>query len=329
MKIIDMHSDALMYAMLDYGMEADMYSMPKAVTDIVRMRRGGVAAQFFAIQMITEYNYINKYGMEPIPEDEYIEGCCKIFYGSLEKHSDIVAQAQNADDVLDNMKAGKLSAILTMEDGVAVHGDMGRIKKFYDMGVRVLTPGWKFKNCFCKSDSGNPQTNSDGLTPFGIEAVKYMQDLGMIVDVSHLSDGAFYDVAEVCKKPYVATHSNCRKICPHWRNLTDDMIKTISESGGVVGINVVPQFLYYRGQAYGSILGRVIEMIAHMKKVGGIDVIAIGADFCEMSCKNSDISGSEDFPILVDELERRHYTPSEIDKITHGNIIRVMRDCLI
>jgi membrane dipeptidase len=327
MNIIDMHCDTLMAALLRHGPGTDMNRLPGTMVDLERMRKGGVLAQFFAIYMVPESDFQTQFHMDPIPEDDYIEGCYEIFLKTLALHSDEIAQAGNAEDILANEKAGRMSAVLTMEDGVAVHGDMDKLKHFYDMGVRALALTWNFKNCFGSPNSDDPAVMQEGLTDFGKEAVAYMQELGMLVDVSHLSDGGFYDVAGICKKPFIATHSNCRALSPHRRNLTDDMLRILAEKGGVAGINFAPGFLNEDVTNRSSTIERMVAMIEHMKKIGGIDMIAIGSDLDGIGGQ-LEIGSSDQLPLLVQALEKRRFSGDEIDKITHKNVLRVMKECL-
>jgi membrane dipeptidase len=322
-----MHCDTLMAALLHHGPGTDLWQLPGGMVDLERMLKGEVLAQFFAIFMVPESDFRSHFNMDPIPEMEYIEGCYQIFQKNLELHSDILAQARTADDILANEKAGKMSAILTMEDGVAVHGDMERLKHFYDMGVRALALTWNFKNCFGSPNSDDPAVMQEGLTDFGKEAVAYMQELGMLVDVSHLSDGGFYDVAKICKKPFVATHSNCRTLSPHRRNLTDDMIRILADKGGIAGINFAPGFLNEDTTNRNSTIDRMVAMIDHMKKTGGIDMIALGSDLDGIG-GHLEIGSPDKLPLLVQALEKKHYTGDEIDKITYKNALRVMKECL-
>jgi membrane dipeptidase len=327
MKIVDMHCDTLMIAFLKHGLESDMYRIPNAMVDLERLQKGNVLAQFFAIFMVPQNNFEKYYNMPPLTEKEYIMGCHRVFENNIKKHSDIVGQAKSVEDIIANEKAGKISAVLTMEDGVAVHGEMERLKWFYDLGVRALSLTWNYKNCFGSPNSDNPNVMNEGLTDFGKEAVEYMQEIGMLVDVSHLSDGGFYDVSKICKKPFVATHSNCRSICSHRRNMTDDMIRILAEKGGVAGINFAPEFLSDNQIDSKSTIEQIINMIKHMKNIGGIDVVAIGSDFDGIS-GDLEISSSEDYPILIQALEKEHFTTDEIERITHKNVIRVMKDCM-
>ena len=327
MKFIDMHCDTLMTTLLQTDGQTDMLRLPSGMVDFERMKKGGSLAQFFAIFMVPQEDFRTYFHMEPMSEEEYIQGCLNILKTSLISNSDLIAPALSAKDILQNEKDGKMSAVLTMEDGVAVHGKLDRIKDFYDMGVRVLGLTWNQKNCFGSPNSKDPGIMQEGLTDFGKEAVIYMQELGMMVDVSHLSDGGFYDVAALCKKPFMATHSNCRALCPHQRNLTDDMIKVLAEHGGVAGINFGPEFLNENLADRHSRAVRMAEMMLHMKRIGGIDVIGIGTDFDGISGE-LEIADSLKMQVLVQELERKHFTIEEIEKIMYKNVLRVMKDSL-
>lgn len=226
-----------------------------------------------------------------------------------------------------NRAQGKMSAVLTMEDGAAVRGKLENLKHFYDLGVRALSLTWNFENCFGFPNSKDPAVMERGLTPFGKEAVAYMQELGMLVDVSHLSDGGFYDVAAICKKPFVATHSNCRSSCPHQRNLTDDMIRILGEHGGAAGINFGPEFLNHDITDRHSSVIQMVSMAKHMKQIGGIDVVAIGTDFDGIG-GNLDIKNSGEIQRLADALSLAGFTSGEVEQVLGGNVLRVMREAM-
>lgn len=133
--------------------------------------------------------------------------------------------------------------MLTVEDGRMVNGSFDRLEQLAKTGVRAIALTWNFENCFGAPNSRDPKIMSKGLSAFGKEAIEAMNELGILVDVSHLSDGGFYDVAKISKKPFVATHSDCRALAAHPRNLTDDMIRLLAQKGGVSGINFAPAFL--------------------------------------------------------------------------------------
>jgi len=324
---IDMHCDTLMKAYLNQGDTADIYEMPEADIDLKRLVSGGAMAQFLAIFMIPQVVYSEYLHRDPIPEETYIAGCRQVFENTLKRYPDLAARACNADDVERNFKAGKFSAILTMEDGVAVHDDMKNLDRYYQMGVRALSLTWNFENCIGFPNSKDPEIMAKGLKPFGIEAIKHMQDIGMLVDVSHLSDGGFWDCVKYCTKPFVATHSNCRALSPHTRNMTDDMIKALGKAGGVMGINFGPEFLNESPENKNSTIERMVAMAQHEKELAGVDVIAIGTDFDGIE-GNLEVNGPDKMHLLCDALIRGGFSTADVEKIMCGNVLRVMKEAV-
>lgn len=323
---IDMHCDTLMLAMFRDGAEADVFSRPDQHLDVKRLVEGGAMAQFFAI-FIPPQGVYKHFGIPELTPEQYINGCAKIFRNTIERHGDVLAEAKNADDIERNFKNGKVSAVLTMEDGVEVHGDMAKLDHFYDMGVRALTLTWNFENCFGAPNSKDPAIMNKGLTEFGKEAVKHMQDIGMLVDVSHVSDGVFWDVYKQAKVPFVATHSNCRTICGHTRNMTDDMIKALHEKGGAMGINFGHEFLDATEGNLTSRIDDMVKMALHEKEIAGVDVIAIGTDFDGIE-GTLEVNGPDKMHLLFDALVRAGFTTAEVDQIAYGNVLRIMHEAV-
>lgn len=168
-----------------------------------------------------------------------------------------------------------------------------------------------------------------GLTEKGIAFVEEMERLGMIVDISHLSDAGIWDVFRYTRKPFVASHSNARSIASHPRNLTDEMIRALSERGGVAGINYCASFLYDAPDGEKK-LSRVTDMAAHirhMKQIGGIQCIGLGSDFDGISC-DLEMKSPADLPLLAGELRKGGFTESEIEAIFYKNVLRVYRELL-
>lgn len=326
MKSINMHSDTLMSVLFSPEPNASLFELPQAMMDFKRMQAGDVLANFFAIFTPPRetYSYMN---MDPIPEDEYIARSAAIFERDVAAHSDIIAKATTAAEIMSNHAAGKMSAVLTMEDGCAVRGDLKNLQRFYDMGVRALSLTWNYENCFGAPNSRDPAIMSRGLTSFGKDAVRYMQEIGMLVDVSHLSDGGFSDVADICKKPFVATHSNCRALSPHTRNMTDDMIRSLADHGGVMGINFGPEFLNADLKDTHSTVERMVAMAKHEHNVGGIDVVAVGTDF-DGIFGDLEIASCDKMNLLADALAKDGFTDDEIEKIFYKNVLRVMEEAV-
>ena len=267
-----------------------------------------------------------KQGIE-MNDELYFKLLTEGFYRDIEKHSDIIAFAGNAADIEKNAKDGKMSAVLTIEDGRFINGDMNKIKEVYDRGVRAISLTWNYENCFGWPNSLDKEIMNKGLKEFGIEAIQYMNDLGIIIDVSHLSDGGFYDVAKYTKKPFVATHSNARAASPHQRNLTDDMIKVLAEKGGVTGLNFAPQFMDLDVNATHTPVSNIIRNAKHIVNVGGIDVLGLGTDFDGIG-GTQEISDSSMLPQLWDAFAKAGFHESEIEKIAYGNVMRVIKESM-
>jgi len=191
----------------------------------------------------------------------------------------------------------------------------------------LMTLTWNDPNCFGQNHSVDPAFMQRGLTDFGKEAIPYMNDLGIIVDVSHLSDGGFYDVAELSKKPFVASHSNCRALSPSTRNLTDDMIRVLACKGGVAGINFEPTFLNMDSNDIHSRVSRMCDHVEHFIMVGGEECVGIGTDFDGIGGE-FEISDCTKMNLFFDELHRRKISDRVIEKIAFGNVSRVIKDSM-
>lgn len=324
MRYVDMHCDTLMEAY--FAGKEDIYSLPSAMVDLKRMQEGNCAAQFFAVFLPCD-DIWEWFGKEPVSDEIYINGCETVLKNTLDRHSDILAFAGNAKDVQENLSQNKMSAILTMEDGRAVQGSMERLEEFYRRGFRLISLTWNAKNCFGAPNSRDAEIMQEGLTPFGREAVLRMNELGMLVDVSHLSDGGFYDVAKISKKPFIASHSNCRTLCNHPRNLTDDMLRVLGECGGIAGVNFGPEFLCDAPGNEESKLEYMSQHIRHMIRFGGAECAAIGTDFDGIEGK-LEIGSPDKMELLFERLHKDGLSEAQIDKIAFGNAMRVMKEVL-
>ena len=322
MKYIDMHCDTLSRAYFDGN--NDIYKLDKTSLDINRLKKVNSMAQFFAIYLVPDDE------KEGISDEEYILSLLNIFNNTVKNHSDILSVAYSFNDIIKNEKQKKISAILTIEDGRCIDGKLENIKKYYDLGIRLISLTWNNKNCFGSPNSDDINIMKCGLTYFGKEAVQYMNDLGMIIDVSHLSDGGFYDVANLSKKPFVASHSNSRSITNHSRNLTDDMIKIISNRGGVIGINFCPKFLDNRelnDENKESKIQYMIEHIEHIINVGGEDCVCIGTDFDGIH-GNLEIDSVSKMPLLFEKMNAYGFKYDFIEKFAYKNAYRTIKDII-
>lgn len=324
MKYIDMHCDTLMMAWMKKY--ADIYDRPDMMVDIRRLLAGGCKAQFFAI-FLPSPGMKERMGLMQMDDDDYIEQLVRIYRNTLESCADAAAPAVTLTDILENDRAGKVSAVLTMEDGRSVDGRMEKLERYYDMGVRVIGLTWNQENCFGAPNSRDASVMAKGLTEFGKDAVLRMNELGMGIDVSHLSDGGFWDVARLTKKPFFATHSNCRSLNPHPRSMTDEMIRALADKGGVMGVNFCPAFLVQDVENKAATCDMLTAQLRHMIRVGGEDCAAVGTDFDGMN-GDLEIASADRMPVLFDALERAGFTAVQIEKIAHRNIERVLKDVL-
>lgn len=239
-----------------------------------------------------------------------------------ENHNDIeiVTDLKGLEDT--NNK-GKIGAFLSIEEGEVLEGKIERVKEVYDMGIRFITLTWNFPNSIGYPNVGYRYKNN-GLTDKGKEIVSEMEKFKIIPDCSHLSDRGFYDLVDICKKPFIATHSNAREITNHSRNLTDDMIVKLANKGGVMGLNFCAPFL---GNERIPTIESMIAHIKHIKNIGGIDVLALGTDFDGIE-NEVEIRNIGEIEKLRDALIKEKFISSEIDKIFFKNVKRVVKECL-
>ena len=313
---IDLHCDTLYEAWCKE--KSTIHSFPEAMLDGDRLKKAGTMAQFFAIFMLQK-DEKEKFRTN-ISDEDYIAALIRTFRNSM---GETMAFAGNLSDIRKNTEAGKISCLLTLEDGRAVNGSMEKLEQFYELGIRLISLTWNYANCFGFPNSFDRTTMELGLTDFGKDAVIRMQELGMLVDVSHLSDGGFRDVAEFCKKPFIASHSNCRSLSPHPRNLTDEMIRTLADHSGIMGINFCPEFLTKDITNKHSRIEDMILHLRHMIQIGGEDIAAIGTDLDGID-GHLEIGSVDRMPLLFDALERAGFTDGQIEKIAWKNAWRVL-----
>ena len=347
---IDMHCDSLLRA-LAQG-EDSLYD-GNGMQSMKKMVEAGQIGQFFAIFFPPHEELIKRMEQDGegikgegfAAEERYFQRLREALYHQVSLHSDKVAMAHNYAQIRENRAAGKASAILTVEDGRLVNGEIEKLLELYRQGVRALTLTWNQENCFGCPNSGKGHLMKKGLTDFGKEAIGEMNRLGMVIDVSHLSDGGFWDVAALSEKPFIASHSNCRALTPHPRNLTDDMIALLAERGGVAGVNLCPEFVYATAgkglyspmqEAIGKCVdrgegkSRVEDLAAHVLhfiQVGGEECVGIGTDFDGIE-GTLEVDCPAKMELLFDALAKQGVTRRQLDKIASGNVLRVVKDSM-
>ena len=321
MRFIDTHCDTMGECIARSEGKVTLQNNPGHI-NMEKLIKGGAMAEFFAIFIPTHDSGAGK-GVT-LPPYDYFQFVYKAYLKELEANKDVLAPACNYDDIMANKAAGKISSVLTVEDGVPLEGKMERLEEFYQKGVRLISFTWNYENSLGFPNSKDPEIMNRGLKQFGLDCIERMNEMGMLVDVSHLSDGGFWDVVKHSKKPFIASHSCCRALCNHTRNLTDEMLRALGEKGGVVGINFASQFLN-EGAEYTDIQSVVRHML-HIRDKAGLDALGFGSDFdgITSTLEFKDYTG---LPLIVDAL-RPHFTDDEIDKICSGNMLRLIRDTL-
>ena len=314
MRYIDFHCDTLMKAYLAGA--KDVYCLPQASVDIQRLAAAGAGAQLFAIFLPPKPD-------SRFPDDEeYIRCTSDILQATQQAHPDKCALCRSAGDYRAATSRGQVGMFLSIEDGRSVAGSLDNLRRYWQLGVRLISLTWNFENCFGYPNSQDGEQMARGLKPFGREAVVYMNQLGMIVDVSHLSDGGFWDVLQLSSKPVVASHSNARALTPHPRNLTDQMITALAKQGGVAGLNFCPYFL---GDDDHSRVADMVRHVKHLLQIGGPDVLALGSDLDGIDGQ-LEIDSCHKMDLLWDALSAVHIGDDVIDKMAEKNILRVIEE---
>lgn len=232
----------------------------------------------------------------------------------VERNQDCIALAYDASEIADNLKNGKMSAILTIEGPAGFDYDPALLEDLYKIGFRITTLGWNEQNVLCGS-----HMTGGGLTDLGRAYVKEAQRLGMLIDVSHLSDEGFWDVMDITQGSVIATHSNSRAIYNVSRNLTDDMFRAICQTGGVAGLNLYAGFL-----GENATLDTACDHVLHWLELDGGKHIALGGDLDGCDPLPADFSGVQDYPKLAKRLLDRGVDTLTVSDIFWNNAMGVI-----
>lgn len=315
LSLIDLHCDTL-WRLLDLGASGDLASGECAVT-IAHMKQAGSLAQFFACFGNIDA-FVRKGGYDAC--FSHVLDMIAYLSGQIASYPHHIALATTADEIRQNARLGKVSAILTVEDGGVLNGNMQRLEMLYNRGVRLITLVWNRDNCIGSSCTS---TSESGLSPFGIELVREMNRKGMIVDLSHACDTTFNDVLTHAQEPPVASHSNCRAICKNRRNLSDRMIRQLADKGGIAGLNLYGPFL---GTPNASLIDEMTAHVMHMINVGGSDFPAIGTDFDGFDgLEKNEIPNIGEIEKLWKALKQKGLNENQLDKIWSKNAMRVIK----
>lgn len=324
--------------------------------DYERAKKGGLDAPFMAIYIPKDQQLLPDMGKAMA--DSLID----MVNGIITAHPDKFASAGSPANILKNTMAGRISLPLGMENGAPIGNDIANVSYFHKRGIRYITLTHSRDNQICDSSYDTLKDTHNGLSPFGEDVVREMNRLGMMVDVSHVSDSTFYDVLKITSAPVIASHSSCRKFTPGFeRNMSDDMIRALAKNGGVIQINfgasfidsvargnsklldslekvltekgltsadsqagpIIDQFVKDHKTLYSDV-ERVADHIDHVVNLVGIEHVGLGSDFDGVG--DSLPVGLKDvsqYPNLIYVLLKRGYTEEQIAKICSENVFRV------
>lgn len=348
MNIIDMHCDTMyqIYERRREGKKIAVRDDANLHVTLEKMKKGGYLLQNFAAFVDLEEsreqlaNEVEELRLAPY---QFARDLIDIFQTETAANPDLIGAVHSFAELAENEKAGRMSALLTIEEGGVCLGEIEKLREFYADGVRMLTLTWNYENelgypAAMQGDHWKSYRAGEkrqlGLKERGLEFVAEMEQLGMIVDVSHLSNDGFFDLCEHATKPFVASHSNSRAMCAHRRNLTDEMLRMLGERGGVSGLNLCPEFVIAKADADGqrmhdgkNLLEYLAEHAVHMMDVGGNACVGLGSDFDGFGEAGmpQDASAMQDFAWA---LHKAHVSDDQIDNILYGNVYRLYRELL-
>lgn len=329
---------------------------PHAHVDFPKLRKGGVDGSFFALYTPAS--------LAPDAATRYALEMLSAVYDAVDANPDYAALAFSPEEAAKNKADGLISIFMGMENGAPIQESLSLLRTFYRLGVSYVTLTHNGDNSI--ADSAAEGRKWGGLSPFGEQVVAEMNALGMMIDLSHASDNTFWDCIKLSQAPVVATHSCCRALCGHRRNLTDEMLQALGEKDGYVGINFYPAFLSddfakdpadaalldeadavearfienpadrERVDAWNRMQDRLLEIwrpgvkeivdhIDHAVRFAGIDHVGIGTDFDGIQVPPAGLENVSKLAVLWDEMRRRGYSETDIEKVSGGNLMAVWR----
>jgi membrane dipeptidase len=350
--VVDTHND-ITSMMIDDGYDLGVSSVGKYHTDLARMKEGGLTAEFFSVYVDRKYATAGGSARRALDQIDLV-------YRASERYPDKLMMATTVADIRRAKKQGKVAALMGIEGGHAIENSLMALRDFYRLGVRYMTLTHNNTNDWADACCDKPLNN--GLSDYGREVVREMNRLGMLVDISHVSDKTMSDVLDVSTAPVIASHSSARALSDHPRNIPDDLLKRIAKNGGVVMVNFYPVFIDPKALAANkernerlkpqmdalterfkddpkrlneeqqkildanplppTPLSVLIDHIDHIAKVAGIDHVGIGSDFDGVPSLPVGIEDISKLPVITYELLRRGYKEQEIRKILGENFLR-------
>jgi membrane dipeptidase len=280
--------------------------------DIPRLVEGGVTCQVFAIsgERSRTPSHSLRTALEMVDR----------FYRECDANREAMVPVTTSGEILEAKKAGRVAAMLSIEGSDVLEGSVEVLRVYHRLGVRMVGLVHSIRNEL--ADGVADRRTGGGLSELGVQAVEELNRLGMIIDVSHLNDEGFWDVMELTKAPVIASHSNCRAVCDHPRNMTDDMIRALAEKGGVMGMNFAPAFVH----PVKATLEGVVDHIDHVVELVGPGHVGLGSDFDGIPSTPVGLEDTTRMPGITAELVKRGYSEEDVRKILGGNHLRLIKE---
>lgn len=317
--VIDAHIDVLYHLTRTKSNANLSQRLSSGHFDFIRARDGGLDGSFFAIFVS------NRFSAQPDGAFNEAQRLIKRLIQIVAANPKLAEFAYTPDDVLRISNAGKHAVIMSLENGTPLGNDLTRLRQFYQQGIRYITLCHNQDNQICDSSYDKRRTHR-GLSAFGKHVVAEMNRLGMMIDVSHVSDQAFWQVLQLSQSPVIASHSSLRKFRSFGRNLSNDMLLALKQNGGVVCINFGSMFLSDDYRRRKQTLQDVIKHIDYAVKLIGIDHVGLGSDFDGVDEVPRGLEDVSDYPKITEALLQLGYSEEDIIKINGGNLLRVWRE---
>ncbi len=355
--LVDTHNDILMKT-IDDGYLLDQDLKGKTHSDLARWKEGGLNVQVFSV--FCDGTKINPY----VYANQQIDS----LDAAISRNPTKIEKATNSKEILKVVKQGKIAALCGIEGGHMIENDLNKLENLYNRGARYMTLTWNNSTNWATSafdETFNIELTHKGLSDFGIQLVKKMNQLGMIVDVSHIGIQTFWDVINTTSKPVMASHSSAYALCNHQRNLNDEQIKAIAKNNGVIQINFYPGFIdpdfetkkasffevhktemdsliesnmeawYIENYLFNKYksesdalrppLSMVIQHIEYIINLVGVDYVGIGSDFDGITITPQELDDVTTYPIITKALVEKGYNEKDLHKILGGNFLRVLK----
>jgi membrane dipeptidase len=312
--VIDSHCDTVHY----FTGEKGDYDFAKKNTlghlDIPRMEEGGIKVQFFALYIEPEYK-----------PSGALKRCLQLlnfYFQTTEPSQDRLETVYTFNDLERINKDGKVAAVITIEGGEALEGDIGVLRMLFRLGIRGLGLTWNQRNDI--ADGIGEKEANGGLTIFGKKVIREMNDLGMIIDLAHIAEKGFHDVLSLTDSPIIVSHANSRTLCGHPRNLTDQQLKLLQQNGGVIGLSFYPVFI----DGIEPSFEKLLDHFEHIANLIGVEHLGIGSDYDGIQSAVEGLKDVSFLPSLTEGLLSRGFKEEDIGKILYENYFRVMKKIL-